>query len=591
MANTTFHIHPAIGIARVGNSDDYYLAPEIPGAIPPPGTEFKDESGAIKRQAARFRIFRYEDGKAVEEIVSGQHATIRWRVHLANRKAAWYEFWAAMDLAPGLSKTVPRRNACVQGGDRNLLAIDAGNCEISGPNQKRPLAGWFMNNAVALGELRTDSKGRLLVLGAHGVSASTSGKDPTDDANNDTWYDDTADGPVRATVTYQGKECEAQAAFAIVGPPNYCQGISPVVSLYDVVSELFLSAPRRVEFYRDIYPIFERLVRCQWVNEGIYISLGFHSPADFTSAENQKVLSDPGTGSRSERQRIFRWFRGPDEVSRRGCALPPLYGDAYDFPTHALYELSLTRRQYACLKLWADGHFDAGNCNPPPDTSVASQISRLDRAALDDCLGGPFHPGSEAPWILRRRSLWESPFRLRLSGEGESVKDDYGDYLTPEVCLSASGPLHSSGPGTLGRWLAVPWQTDVVSCHAGYPVTSNAPLTYLPLPSFWAARVPNFVVPQEALDRLASPNVPPQQKFKHFSRRLVWYRDITGSSYNDRIKNAIQSWNKLGIVAPRAKPDGTDFPNPLFIETQRAADPTKDATLRQLKIAEGDAQP
>jgi hypothetical protein len=179
---------------------------------------------------------------------------------------------------------------------------------------------------------------------------------------------------------------------------------------------------------------------------------------------------------------------------------------------------------------------------------------------------------------------------LRLSPEGDAVLDDYGDYLTPKVCLSASGPLHSSGPGTLGRWMAVPWQTDVVSCHAGYPV-SNAPLTYLPQPSFWAARVPNFVVPQEALDRMAIPRVPPLQKFKHFSRRLVWYRDITGSSYNDRIRNAIQSWNKLGIVAPRAAPAGSDFPDPLFIETQRAADSKKDATLRMVKIAERDAEP
>jgi hypothetical protein len=31
---TIYKIHPAIGTARVGNSDEYYLAPETPGGLP-----------------------------------------------------------------------------------------------------------------------------------------------------------------------------------------------------------------------------------------------------------------------------------------------------------------------------------------------------------------------------------------------------------------------------------------------------------------------------------------------------------------------------------------------------------------------------
>lgn len=49
-------IHPAIGIARIGNSTSgYYLGPELPGTVPLAPSGFKDASGAIKRQAARFR--------------------------------------------------------------------------------------------------------------------------------------------------------------------------------------------------------------------------------------------------------------------------------------------------------------------------------------------------------------------------------------------------------------------------------------------------------------------------------------------------------------------------------------------------------
>src|ERR1043165_3393806 len=73
-----FRVHPAIGIARVGNSEEYYIGPEtmgglvqdhgIAGGLPiRPGTEsetitsrdLRDRDGALRRQAARFKIFAY----------------------------------------------------------------------------------------------------------------------------------------------------------------------------------------------------------------------------------------------------------------------------------------------------------------------------------------------------------------------------------------------------------------------------------------------------------------------------------------------------------------------------------------------------
>ena len=77
---TTFKIHPSIGIARLGNSDQFYIAPEQPGALPiacdTSGKEKQDANGnpvrvssfkddndlsKIKKQAARFRVFAYAD--------------------------------------------------------------------------------------------------------------------------------------------------------------------------------------------------------------------------------------------------------------------------------------------------------------------------------------------------------------------------------------------------------------------------------------------------------------------------------------------------------------------------------------------------
>src|SRR5215218_8703296 len=52
-----FEIHPSIGISRVGPSEQFFLGPE-PNVAPP--TRYRDESGKLLRQAARFRVFECE---------------------------------------------------------------------------------------------------------------------------------------------------------------------------------------------------------------------------------------------------------------------------------------------------------------------------------------------------------------------------------------------------------------------------------------------------------------------------------------------------------------------------------------------------
>jgi hypothetical protein len=118
MSDTVFRVHPAIGIGRVGDSEEFYIEPVtaagvkqpsgLMGGLPvKPGTEdtpitaddFRDKDGNVKRQAARFRIYAYPAGSsgqypngggtlvALGSTVDGKKIVdIVWTVHLANKK-------------------------------------------------------------------------------------------------------------------------------------------------------------------------------------------------------------------------------------------------------------------------------------------------------------------------------------------------------------------------------------------------------------------------------------------------------------------------------------------------------------------------
>lgn len=144
MSETIFRVHPAINFARVGNSNEYYIAPETAagelidkekglfGGLPiKPGSEdhpidendFRDQDAKVKRQAARFRIFAYDqpqtrypsedpgreikigdtvNGKVVKDIV--------WTVHLANKKNNWHKITDAEGEEIGVKAYEPDAN-------------------------------------------------------------------------------------------------------------------------------------------------------------------------------------------------------------------------------------------------------------------------------------------------------------------------------------------------------------------------------------------------------------------------------------------------------------------------------------------------
>ncbi|MBI0295185.1 LodA/GoxA family CTQ-dependent oxidase [Streptomyces sp. PRKS01-29] len=583
-------IHPAIGIARVGNGDEFFYAPETPDEMPKDPGFYKDTNSTakIKRQAARFRVYGYDENDQVTgEVLDGlDGATVEWTAHLANTKAAWYEFTIALDIpeAQRLDKeSYGHRNAKIP---RDALRIDPGARTIQGRSQgdaqhqfNGTISANHQNTPVYLGELRTDEKGRLVVLGGRGASASftTPPSELTTFGNNDGWHDDISDGPVTATVTVGGKQVDVRPSWVVVAPPNYAPDVKGIVTLHDLLYDMFVQGgalpfPDKISFAEHVEPLLLRFSRHQWVNAGFAAEFGWRGPNDFSSADLPAGLGSNKPQYQELRRRVYYQMRDYDRDGLSPLPWPWLYGDAMATPAQSPRQYSrLTATLEQILELWVQGTFDDTapyrTYSSLQDAPVGQQPGLLDRAALEYCLADAFHPGCEVTWPIRHDTLYSEPFRIRHRADAQPGPD-YGDYLPPERALSATGPLHEQGPGDLTRWMGLPWQTDTASCRAGYELRAHIGPRYSPyLPTFWPARVPNHVLTQDDFDTVTYASADDDTRQQAFENRAVWCRFLNPDKKKG-MQDMISMWPKLGIVEthPYTVGDGM-FPQEILVES------------------------
>jgi hypothetical protein len=161
--------------------------------------------------------------------------------------------------------------------------------------------------------------------------------------------------------------------------------------------------------------------------------------------------------------------------------MPKIHSDVY--PAKA--NQPLTRIQYAVMKKWKNGKF-INDWSGPPTPSQLITPEGLDRAALESCVGGAFHPGIEAGWLLRDVYRFSEPFRL------------------DQTSLQA---------GDVTKQMAVPWQADFSDCKQEGDL------------AWWPAQRPDDVFPESG-----GPQVP-------------WTRGVVG-----RKSDMVQKWHQLGFV-------------------------------------------
>lgn len=129
-----YRIFPSIGIARLGEDDNFFLSAERagagPGELQPDGTvipvaQYKDATRTkIRKQGARFHIFESSHGVNWSPANLPPTATVTWKVTLENKKSAVSR--------PGDPPTSPTRPQVAVGNEP--LVIKGGTRQISGPN-------------------------------------------------------------------------------------------------------------------------------------------------------------------------------------------------------------------------------------------------------------------------------------------------------------------------------------------------------------------------------------------------------------------------------------------------------------------------
>lgn len=189
----------------------------------------------------------------------------------------------------------------------------------------------------------------------------------------------------------------------------------------------------------------------------------------------------------------------------------------------------------------------------------------LDKAALHFCLADAFHPGCEVTWPVRHPTMFDAPYRIRQR-QTPGPADEYGRTLNQDEVLSPTGPLNAQGPGDLTRWMGLPWQGDTAYCRSGYDPE------YDPyLPTFWPARVPNWVLTQEDYQIVIDDTLPREKRIEAYNRRAYWFRSIdTEPTIADRMKKMIAHFGAQGIVEARpGVPNDPDFPETIFVENLR----------------------
>ena len=115
-------------------------------------------------------------------------------------------------------------------------------------------------------------------------------------------------------MTRDGTALPVTPSWLVVAPPDYGPQCKSVRTIWDLMRDVAIQAgtlpkPVRPSFTDDIYPVFERMSRLQWVNAGFAAGFGWNAPSDFTRPEWIDRLRDGSVANQETRRTLNNAFR------------------------------------------------------------------------------------------------------------------------------------------------------------------------------------------------------------------------------------------------------------------------------------------
>ena len=670
--NIVYSIYPPLGVARVGNGppnkDDVVFQPNKPWSnLFESGNPNKyiTEDGLVRKMAQRFTVgYTTSNGHEFNNFDPDKY-NIRWTVEVANKKPFWYYFNNCLDLsvqtnnhnniskafsddeiAPAVSAN--RRNPNVTDGEngtnnyRKELVNSPGPISVDNLNgrTKIDIMGMFPYSLgeedhvvkllktkprqVKLGTIECDTDGSLIFYAGDGVSSSLVASDlNTDFADNSNWYDDICDGRVTATLLPKSKSDSTividqpdQASWIVTTPPDYAPQIQPLISMADLMVGCNENPVGKAINFFQIFSIFYKLYRMQWVNIGDFLAPSFKHEIDKIIEEtgNLNFLYDNREVNRDFRTKLVELFRNPtydysnepiiptkNETSIDETKLgkdPLLYpsypGDGVDYPGSPAQWFAIPPYFYTYLELYKDGKFSLPSTFGTPSSmdEIAKYYSRYfdgisdsltsiqysGWAVYETLYGGGFHPGVEITWPFRHKEIYKqtgileihdfSPMpiiRINAATSQEQAAifyKDFGQQINAQDVQDSLVPgsdkswLWKITPGDLTKWMGIPWQSDAASCQLVYTESEY------PIPAWWAANLPVSVLTSDSYEKLKDRSITKATRKNIFANRQTWLHTVDSGyvgyhaegGYTNGLISMVNKWKDIGIVTGQPSP-------------------------------------
>jgi len=198
-----FKLHPAIGVARLSDSDEYFVFGRDPGTY--------KSNGLMRRQAVQFRIFAYgEDHMGLGELTPAVMETLgikaTWSARVGNRKIAKW-------------RNVPL------GGTDFVISAQASSDDANAGKLIGRLPDFAEGAEIPLGQIT----GTGLFIPPKGDVFRQTANEPIEPypARSKTVADTTCDGSVTVTLAHEQRTLPVLPACIVVSPQDFSPDVNP----------------------------------------------------------------------------------------------------------------------------------------------------------------------------------------------------------------------------------------------------------------------------------------------------------------------------------------------------------------------------